>query len=84
MNINFIIDGITSEQMFDEMVRELKLVSNKNQLLKTIRIRWKKSGRVSDPYCHIENVDSDSAKDENLTLDKFMKKESEKGFKVSA
>tara|TARA_B100000315_G_scaffold199348_1_gene191160 strand:- start:1461 stop:1664 length:204 start_codon:yes stop_codon:yes gene_type:complete len=49
MNINIVINGITSEQMFDEMIRELKLVRNKNQLLKRIGVRWKNSGRVSDP-----------------------------------
>ena len=49
MNMHIVINGITSEQMFDEMIRELKLARNKNQLLKTIGVRWKKSGRVSDP-----------------------------------
>ena len=65
MNINFIIDGITSEQMFDEMIRELRLVKNKHQLFKTIGVRWKKSGRVSDPlsdYVDMSlNVESESA-----------------------
>ena len=65
MNINIVINGITSEQMFDEMIRELKLARNKNQLLKTIGVRWKKSGRVSDPlsdYVDMSlNVESESA-----------------------
>ena len=49
MNMHIVINGITSEQMFDEMIRELRLVKNKHQLFKTIGVRWKKSGRVSDP-----------------------------------
>ena len=65
MNINIIINGITSEQMFDEMIRELRLVKNKHQLFKTIGVRWKKSGRVSDPlsdYVDMSlNVESESA-----------------------
>ena len=64
MNINIVINGITSEQMFDEMIRELKLVRNKNQLLKRIGVRWKNSGRVSDPlsdYIDMSlNVESES------------------------
>ena len=65
MNINIVINGITSEQMFDEMIRELKLVRNKNQLLKRIGVRWKNSGRVSDPlsdYIDMRlNVENESA-----------------------
>ena len=65
MNINIVINGITSERMFDEMIRELKLVRNKNQLLKRIGVRWKNSGRVSDPlsdYIDMRlNVENESA-----------------------
>ena len=65
MNMHIVINGITSEQMFDEMIRELRLVKNKHQLFKTIGVRWKKSGRVSDPlsdYVDMSlNVESESA-----------------------
>ena len=72
MNMHIVINGITSEQMFDEMIRELRLVKNKHQLFKTIGVRWKKSGRVSESLSKYLNMNTNF---EVLPLDKFMTKE---------
>ena len=47
MNVNIVIDGIKDEKMFDEMIRELSHMINRNSLLEKIGIGWKRDGRTS-------------------------------------
>ena len=49
MNVNIVIDGIKDEKMFDEMIRELCDVMDRNSLLEKIGVGWKRDGRTSSP-----------------------------------
>ena len=49
MNVNIVIDGIKDAEMFDEMIRELCDVMDRNSLLGNIGVSWKRDGRTSSP-----------------------------------
>ncbi len=65
MNVNVIIDRISDETMFDEMIRELGHLINKNSTLEKTRIHQKRDGRTTSPiqyldmseYCESEEGD---------------------------
>ena len=46
MNVNIVIDGIKDAEMFDEMIRELCDVMDRNSLLSNIGVSWKRGGRT--------------------------------------
>ena len=49
MNVNVVIDGIKDEKMFEEMIRELCEMKDRNPLLENIGVCWKRDGRTSSP-----------------------------------
>ena len=51
MNVKIVIDGISSESMFDELVRELGYLFKNNCVLQRrgFDIQWERDGKTTSP-----------------------------------